>query len=89
VPAPNPQPGPDLTFSVQLSQPADSLDLKVYTQAFRLVGETSWSGLPYGWNSLDAKMGDLAGGVYYAIFRASRSGATIQAKPCKLYLKRG
>jgi hypothetical protein len=74
----------DLSISFDVTQPADSVTIKVYTVAFRKVIEASAPGA-YFRNStavFHARVfGDLAGGVYYAVLKAENGGESAVSKP--------
>jgi hypothetical protein len=77
VPVPNPQAGPVITFSVQLSGPVDVIYVRLYTRSFTLVGQAEFPGpWPSGWSTLQWNLPGLANGTYYieAGSQASRHG---------------
>lgn len=71
---PNPDPR---ALWVQLSGPADSVEVKVWTVSMVLVAEGSSTGLQSGWNSVAVPAGfaGAAPGLYFATLQASRGQA--------------
>jgi hypothetical protein len=64
--APNPQAGPAYSLSVQLDGNTDCIRVKVYNQAFLLIGNYQVQGQWIsGWVSLSISMPGLPNGLYY------------------------
>ena len=75
VPVPNPNPR---SLWLQLQGPADGVELRIYTQAFVIVGVLQGPGQSAGWNRLDlgsALGAGLPPGSYYLEVRARRGAA--------------
>ena len=81
MPNPNPR-----QIAVDLSSPADELQVKFWTVSLKLVGGASAKQLKAGWSSLAIPKGLLAAnGVYFYTITATRNGASASlAKPGKL-----
>lgn len=79
VPVPNPNPD---VLSVDLSGPASSVAVQVYTKAFVLALSFSQDHLQAGWNalSLPAAWRSLPVGLYYVRIQAQRGAASSSPK---------
>ena len=70
---PNPAKGGQVTFSYQLSVPANNVTFKLFTVAFRKVAE--FSGTPNaGPNNVPFSTSGLANGLYYYVMEAEAGG---------------
>ena len=74
---PNPFPR-KTTITCELTAPADSLDVKIYTLSGRLIRELSMPATPgflmVEWDGRDADGVEVANGVYYAKLKIQREG---------------
>ena len=74
---PNPFPR-KTTITCELTAPADSLDVKIYTLSGRLIRELSMPATPgflmVEWDGRDADGIEVANGVYYAKLKIQREG---------------
>ena len=74
---PNPFPR-KTTITCELTAPADSLDVKIYTVSGRLIRELSMPATPgflmVEWDGRDADGIEVANGVYYAKLKIKREG---------------
>ena len=74
---PNPFPR-KTTITCELTAPADSLDVKIYTLSGRLIRELSIPATPgflmVEWDGRDADGVEVANGVYYAKLKIQREG---------------
>ena len=74
---PNPFPR-KTTITCELTAPADSLDVKIYTLSGRLIRELSMPATPgflmVEWDGRDADGAEVANGVYYAKLKIQREG---------------
>ena len=74
---PNPFPR-KTTITCELTAPADSLDVKIYTVSGRLIRELSMPATPgflmVEWDGKDADGVEVANGVYYAKLKIKREG---------------
>jgi hypothetical protein len=84
---PVPNPNPD-TLSVDLSGPATSVTVQVYTKAFVLALAFSQDNLQAGWNalSLPSAWHNLAVGLYYVRVQAQRGAASSTPKITKVLI---
>jgi hypothetical protein len=76
VPVPNPARGPWWILAVDLSAPADELDLRVYTVAENRAETVAATGGPWaaGWNRVSIPAPDVPAGLYYLKLKASQGG---------------
>ena len=86
LPLPNPNPR---QLAVELSGPADALQVKFWTVSLKLVGGMSARQLKAGWNSIAIPSGLLtAKGAYFYTITATRNGASASlSKPGKLMVE--
>jgi hypothetical protein len=76
LPFPNPQSGAFVGVAFNLSAPADSIELRLYTHAMVLVGSYQRTGyFPKGWSNVKFEAPSMASGLYFAHLSAS-GGAT-------------
>ena len=78
---PNPVSGPLWTLAVKLDQPADSLQMRLYTKgevrvmAFEIPGAYG-----IGWNSAVLPVEGLSHGLYYLRVKASAAGRSNEGR---------
>lgn len=86
LPVPNPKPR---QIAIELSGPADALQVKIWTVSLKLVGGMSAKQLRAGWSSLAIPSGLLsAKGAYFYTITATRNGASASlSKPGKLLVE--
>jgi hypothetical protein len=70
-----------VSLEIALQSPADSVNIKVFTTAFRKVAEQTYSQVPAGVSTLSIDLKDktgvpLANGLYYVVVRTP-AGRTI------------